>query len=81
MELSVSMKLDNLIARWCILVALHMLVSILIEKKKTNFSISLHIEFVCDILSRTSDLYTFQESGQVKNPEKMIGKPIIIKYI
>jgi len=73
MELSVSMKLDNLIAGWCILVAL-------IEKKK-NFSISLYIEFECDILSRTSDLYTFQESGQVKNPKKMIGKPILIEYI
>lgn len=80
MELSVSMKLDNLIAGWCILVALYLLVSILIGKK-TNFSISLHIEFECDILSRTSDLYTFQKSGQVKNPKKMIGKPILMEYI
>jgi len=49
-------------------VALHLLVSIPIEKKKTNFSISLHIEY--EILSGTSDLYTFQENGRVKNLKK-----------
>jgi len=42
------------------------------KKDKFYFSISLHID--CDILLGTSDLYTFQESSQVKNLKKIIGK-------